>query len=180
MQRYQQALSIWRRLANRSGEAYTLNNIGLIQAANRNFRAALASYSAARKMLTELEEKRGLSYASNNAAAAHAELREWDQAEALYTEGLQRSRDIGDRNGEATSLAGIARMRLDQKDAQGAVDPAQRAVELRKGIVRAKRPRSPSLPKQSGRLATQRKRRATTPPPWISSKRCEASSRARC
>ncbi|MBL8233514.1 MAG: CHAT domain-containing protein, partial [Bryobacterales bacterium] len=47
-------------------------------------------------------------------------------------EGLQRSRDIGDRMGESAALAGIARMRLERKNPEGGIEPATQSLELRR------------------------------------------------
>ena len=104
---YTQALLLYRAVGNRSMEALTLNNIGLVYDALGDKLKALEYYTQALPLSRAVGDRSRVASTLNNIGAVYSDLGENPKALEYYTQALPLSRAVGDRSGEATALNNI-------------------------------------------------------------------------
>lgn len=122
------ALTIWRELGNRQGEALTLAHMGDVyrawgfpEQANRAYREALAIYP--------MTDKSGHAATLNNVGLTYFSLHEKKRCLEALEEALAAYRALGDRHGEALALSNLgAAYNFLSNDPQKALDMFQEAV----------------------------------------------------
>ena len=95
----------------------TLNNIGKIYAAQRNYTKALQYYEEALKIDTQLGDQSGITIRLNNIASIHYEQGEYDEALEKFQHGLKIAEQLQQKSGQATQnwWIGLIYSRLGKK-----------------------------------------------------------------
>src|SRR6266511_343541 len=107
IEKYTEALELYRRATDRNGEAQTLNNIGVVYASLGEMQKALEKYNQALPIRRAVGDRRGEAETLNNIGAAYGALGETRKALEKHNEALPIWRAIGDRSGEAETLSNI-------------------------------------------------------------------------
>jgi tetratricopeptide (TPR) repeat protein len=130
LERYNEALPVYRQLLDRKGEAATLNNIGGVYSVLGDKQQALACYNQALPLRREVGDRRGEATTLNSIGRVYAAL--GDQAEALahYKQALPLSRQVDDKGGEATALTNIGAVYATMGDPMQALDYFRQALPL--------------------------------------------------
>jgi CHAT domain-containing protein/tetratricopeptide (TPR) repeat protein len=108
IEKYHEALDLYRRASDRNGEAQTLNNIGEVYWSLREMRKALEKYNEALPLRRAIGARRGEAVTLNNIGVVYRSLGEMQKALEKYNEALPISQAVGDRRGEADTLNNIA------------------------------------------------------------------------
>jgi tetratricopeptide (TPR) repeat protein len=107
IEKYQEALDLFRRAGDRRAEAITLNNIGLVYDTLGEARKALEKYNEALPISRAIGDRRAEAVALNSIGEAYRSLGEMRKALEKYNEALPITRAIGDRRAEAITLNNI-------------------------------------------------------------------------
>ena len=105
--KYQEALKLYRRAGDRRGEAETINNIGEIYYNLGEKQKALETTTEALPIFRAAGDRGGEAVALHNIGAVNRSLGETQKALEKYNESLAISQAIGDRNLEVATLGGI-------------------------------------------------------------------------
>src|SRR6266498_2671439 len=130
IEKYHEALDLYRRATDRSGEAQTLNNIGEVYWLLGEMRKALEKFNEALPIFQLVSDRRGEAVTLNNIGAIYWALGETQKALDKYNEALLIFQEIGDRNGEATILLEIARVEQKRGDLTQARQTIEQAVSI--------------------------------------------------
>jgi CHAT domain-containing protein/tetratricopeptide (TPR) repeat protein len=143
IEKYHEALGLYRRAGARRGEALTLNNIGLIYRLLGETQKALEKYNEALPIWRAVGDRIGEAVTFNNIGAVYQSVGETRKALEKYNESLLLSRAVGDRNGEAATLNNIGVAYDILGETQKALEkfneslPIRRAAGDRRGEARA-------------------------------------------
>jgi CHAT domain-containing protein/Tfp pilus assembly protein PilF len=107
IEKYQEALSIWRTLGDRRMEAYSLNEMGLIYSDIGEYQKALDSYAQARTIYKLIDDRRGQASILTEFGWVYGTLGEYQKAIDLNEQALEVSRALGDRHNEPLLLNNI-------------------------------------------------------------------------
>src|SRR6266508_1898652 len=107
IEKYQEALELYRRAGDRGGEAETLHNIGLVYRALGETGKALEKLNEALPILREVGDREGEAAALTNIGLLYNLLGETGKALEKLNEALPIGRAAGDRIGEAYALNSI-------------------------------------------------------------------------
>src|SRR6266498_4187080 len=107
IEKYQEALELYRRASERNGEAQTLNNIGVVDWSLGEMQKALEKYNEALPIRRAVGDRRGEADTLNNIGAVYNSLGETQKALDEFNESLPIRREVGDRRGEAVTLNNI-------------------------------------------------------------------------
>lgn len=130
---YQQALSVWRTLNNRSeNQASTLYNLGSIYSFSGKVAEATACYKEAIKLRHLRGNKGGESYILNNLGQVYTNVGEFPAALEAYREALRLRTEIGDVEGQARSLSNISGVYFRLGEFQEALNYCKQALPLRR------------------------------------------------
>lgn len=127
---YKLALSLRRAVADRSGEAATLANIGNAEAALDQKSAALDHFKQALKIATAAESPRWQAASYSNIGWLLVKNGEPQKALDQLNLGLALYVQLGDKNGEAAVLFGIARSKRGLGDLHGALVDIESALKI--------------------------------------------------
>jgi CHAT domain-containing protein/Tfp pilus assembly protein PilF len=141
--KYEEALPIYRAIGNRSGEATSLNNIGLVYHSLGRKQEALSYYGLALQLYRFVRNRRGEAETLNNIGGVYDSLGQKQKAFDHYGQALTLSRAVGDRIGEATTLSNMGSVLDDLGEKKKALDYYRQALPL-----------SRSIGDRSGELAT--------------------------
>jgi CHAT domain-containing protein len=114
IEKYHEALELYRRAGDRSKEAYIIKEIGWAHMFLGELRKALEMYNEALQVSRAAGDRRQEANALNGIGGAYWQLGEMHKTLEKFNEALQVSRAAGDRRGEAAFLnnIGIAYWRL--------------------------------------------------------------------
>ncbi len=104
IEKYHEALELYRRATDRNGEAQTLSNIGEVYWSLGEMRKALEKYDEALPIRRAIGNRSGEAETLNNIGLVYWSLGEMRKALEKYDEALPIRRAIGDRKGEAVIL----------------------------------------------------------------------------
>jgi CHAT domain-containing protein/tetratricopeptide (TPR) repeat protein len=104
---YQEALSIWKEVGDRAGEAATLNNIGGVYSALGQKQKALEFYQEALTIFQAVGDRAGEAVTLNNIGGVYDDLGQKQKTLEFYQEALTIRKVVGDRAGEAATLNNI-------------------------------------------------------------------------
>jgi CHAT domain-containing protein/predicted negative regulator of RcsB-dependent stress response len=107
VEKYYEALELYRRATDRNGEAVTLNNIGLVYRSLGEMQKALEKYNEALPLRRATGDRSGEAQTLSNIGAVYWSLGETQKALEKYNEALPIRRAVGDRRGEAVTLNNI-------------------------------------------------------------------------
>ena len=129
--KYEESLQMWRLVADRSGEAETLNVMGLVyHLLKRDAVTAREHYYKALQVWRSIGGRRGEAESLNNIARVYESLGERQRALDYYGQSLEPWRDLGDRYGEAWTLYNMGRVSYLMRVAQQAIHHYSRALRL--------------------------------------------------
>lgn len=127
------ALQQTQRSGDRRFEAYTLIRIGMVYSANQPQKAFdYYNRALAIQQDPQFEDRRGIAITLDKMGEALAFSRQWTQALSKYEQALASWTDVGDEQGRALSLYGIAKVESEQgnlANARERVEEAIRTVE---------------------------------------------------
>ncbi len=123
------ALDSTRRVGNRRGEAWVLNNLGLVYGQMR-MGDALDYYQEALVIQREIGDRRGEAQAANNLAHAHLQVGRSADALGPANQALALQREVGHRYGEGVALNNLGEAYLALEEWDQAIDWLQQARAL--------------------------------------------------
>src|SRR5262245_25300877 len=139
LEKYNEALPIFRMVGDRREEANTLTNIGAAYESLGETQKALEKYSEALPLRRAVGDRRGEAVTLNNIGEVYRSLGETRKALEKYSEALPLRRAVGDRRGEAFTLDNIGAVYQSLGETQKALEkysealPISRAVGDRRG-----------------------------------------------
>jgi len=107
IEKYYEALELYRRATDRNGEAQTLNNIGVVHRSLGEMQKALEKYNEALPLRRAVGDRSGEAQTLNNIGSVYYSLGELQKALEKYNEALPLRCAAGDRSGEATTLNNV-------------------------------------------------------------------------
>jgi tetratricopeptide (TPR) repeat protein len=123
------ALDSARLVGDRGGEAWVLNNLGLVHR-KMHMPEAIGYYQDALTIRQEIGDQRGEAQSANNLANAHLELGRNEEALDLLKQSLARQREVGHRFGEGVALNNTGEAYLSLGDWDQAIDWLQQARDV--------------------------------------------------
>jgi CHAT domain-containing protein/tetratricopeptide (TPR) repeat protein len=135
VEKYHEALELYRRAGARSGEAGTLNRIGEAYWGLGETQKALEKFNEALPISRAISVRKVEAITLNNIGAVYDSLGEIQKALERYNEALLLRRAVGDRDGEATTLLGIAH--VERK--RGNLTQARQLIEQAVGLIESLR-----------------------------------------
>lgn len=130
IKKYQEALSLYQAVSDKSGEAETLNNIGRVHSDLGEKQEALDSYAKALSLFESIDSKIDQALVLNNIGRIQDDLGEKQKALNSYTQALLLIRLVGDKEGEAVTLNNIAGLYFTLGEKQKALDNYSQALSL--------------------------------------------------
>ena len=104
IEKYHEALELYRKATDRNGEAKTLNNIGEVHGSLGETRKALEKYNEALPIFRAVGNRRGEAVTLNYIGMVYWSLGETQKALEKLNAALPLRRAVGDRRGEAITL----------------------------------------------------------------------------
>ncbi len=127
---FQEALAIRRRTGEKSGIAYSLNEMAFVEAMIGKA-DALPHYQEALKIRREIGDKRGLADTLIDLGSFQGDRGNHDEALKMHKEALQLERDIGNESLQAICLNNIGSEYFFKSQFQDALTYFQQALQLR-------------------------------------------------
>src|SRR6266540_3487785 len=132
IEKYQEALELYRRAGDRGGEAETLHNIGLVYSSFGETRKALEKYNEALPIRRAAGDRIGEAYALNSIGTLYWSLGETGKALEKLNEALPIYQLMGDRGGEAATLNNIGLVYRSLGEMQKALEKYNEALLIRR------------------------------------------------
>jgi CHAT domain-containing protein/predicted negative regulator of RcsB-dependent stress response len=139
IEKYQEALELYRRAGARRGEAETLTNIGAVYYSLGEAQKALDKFNDALPIRRLINDRRGEADVLNSIGMAYLSLGETQKALDKFNEALPISRAIGDRKGEANTLYSLGDVYQSLGERQKALDKLNEALPISRAIGDRKR-----------------------------------------
>ncbi|MDT9196700.1 tetratricopeptide repeat protein [Limnospira sp. PMC 1042.18] len=137
---FNQALPIRREVGDRSGEATTLTNIGLVYNALGNRTEALNYYNQALSMRRDVGDRSGEATTLNNIGLVYNALGNRTEALNYYNQALPIMQEVGDRPMEANTFNNIGTVYYALGDRTQALDYFNQALAIKREREVADRP----------------------------------------
>src|SRR6266542_1582247 len=135
IEKYQEALGLYRRASDRRMEVQTLINIGEVYRLQGEMQKALEKYNEALPISQVVGDRRGEAEALNNMGSVYWSLGEMRKALEKYDEALPIVRAIGDRRGEAIMLNNIGLVYSFLGEMRKALDKFDESLPIRRAIA---------------------------------------------
>jgi tetratricopeptide (TPR) repeat protein len=126
----EEAAAIYQSLADRSGEAGALDQIGLAYQRTARSREALAYFSEARMLYRAAADSRGTADTLSHSGIACWFLGRYPEADASMREALSLYREVGDRHGEAKVHNNLGPVHLSNGYHRDALDAYQESLRI--------------------------------------------------
>ena len=107
LQSYEEALTIYRQIGYRQGEANSLGNLGIAYDSLGQFHRAIAFHEQSLEIQREIGNRQGEANSLGNLGNTYHSLGQYQRAIAFHEQDLEITREINDRLGEANSLCGL-------------------------------------------------------------------------
>jgi CHAT domain-containing protein len=107
IEKYREALSVWRASGDRLMEAYSLTEMGLIYTDIGEYQKALDSFTQARASYITVGDLRSQSGMLSNIGWVYGTLGEYQKAIDFHKQALETRRALGDRSDDPRSLSSI-------------------------------------------------------------------------
>jgi tetratricopeptide (TPR) repeat protein len=130
LQDYEQALSLYRDVGSRLGEAYTLRAIGDVLQFQKQNNQALENYQQALSLYRDVGSRLGEANTLRAIGDVLQFQKQNNQALENYQQALSLFRDVGDRLGEANTLTAIGDVLQFQDQNNQALENYQQALSL--------------------------------------------------
>jgi CHAT domain-containing protein/tetratricopeptide (TPR) repeat protein len=130
VEKYHEALGLYRRAGARRREAETLTNIGSVYQALGDTQKALEKFNEALPINREVGDRRGEVNTLDNIGAVYWSLGELQKALEKFNEALPISREIGARREEASTLGSIGVVYDSLGETQKALDNYNEALSI--------------------------------------------------
>jgi CHAT domain-containing protein/tetratricopeptide (TPR) repeat protein len=134
IEKYHEALELYRRATDRKGEAKTLNNIGEIYWYLGEMQKALEKFNEVLPIFRALGDRRGESVSLNNIGVVYQSLGELHKALEKLNEALPIIREVGDHVQEATTLSAIGLVFWSLGEMQKALEKLNEALPIRQAV----------------------------------------------
>src|SRR6266511_3393455 len=134
IEKYTEALELYRRATDRNGEAQTLNNIGVVYASLGEMQKALEKYNEALPIRRAIGDRSGEAETLSNIGVVYRWLGEMQKALEKYNEALPIWRAVGDRSGEAVTLSNIGLVYNSLGETQKALEKYNEALPIRRAV----------------------------------------------
>jgi CHAT domain-containing protein len=131
---FEQALSLWVEVGERSGQALALLNLGYSHSDLGDLRSANECFERSLLLWEAVSDTRGAALAQTALGGVHSLLGEEQTALELHGQAAERFRALGNKQGAAATLNGIARVYQDLNDYQSALDNYSEALRLYQSI----------------------------------------------
>ncbi len=130
----QEAVTIYRSLRDRRGEAAALDRIGTIHYYSARCREALAYYQEAENIFHDIGDWHGVAGTLSHSGIACWQLGRYSEAISQFHQALTLYRQAGDRRGEAKALNNLGNSHRDQGYHRDALENYQRAIDIHSEI----------------------------------------------
>jgi CHAT domain-containing protein/Tfp pilus assembly protein PilF len=130
LEKYNEALPISRAIGNRSGDAGTINNIGMIYRRLGETQKALEKLNEALPIWRAVGNRTGEALTLNSIGLVYDSLGETQKALEKYNEALALRQVVGDRRGEATTLNNIGAVYQLLGETQKAMENYNKALPI--------------------------------------------------
>jgi tetratricopeptide (TPR) repeat protein len=127
----QEALVIWRRIGQKSGLAFSLNEMARAQATLGKNKDAMTNFQEALQIRREIGDKRGLGDTLIDMGNLADERGDHDGALKMYKESLQLEREIGNDSLQAICLNNIGSVYSEKSQYEDALTYLQQVLQLR-------------------------------------------------
>jgi len=134
VEKYHEALELYRRANDRNGEAETLNSIGAVYGRLGEMQKALEKFNEALPLRRAVGDRWGEAVTLSNVGVVYKSLGEMQKALGKFSESLPLRRAVGDRRGEAHALNNIGAVYHSLGEAQKALEKFNEALLLRRTI----------------------------------------------
>jgi tetratricopeptide (TPR) repeat protein len=134
IEKYLEAISKYKTVADHNAEARTLNFLGNVHYSLGELRKALENFNQALLLHKQVGNRSGESQTLSNIGLAYNALKEKQKALDYYKEALPLCREVGDRVGEAITLNGTGLVYYDLGEKQKALDYYNQALLLHKQV----------------------------------------------
>src|SRR5262245_16756756 len=135
IEKYQEALELYRRASDRRMEVQTLINIGEVYRLQGEMQKALEKYNEALPISQVVGDRRGQAEALNNMGSVYWSQGEMRKALEKYDEALPIVRAVGDRRGEAIMLNNMGSVYSFLGEMRKALDKYDEALPIRRAIA---------------------------------------------
>ncbi len=125
-----EAAAIYRLLADRGGEAVSLDHIGLAHQRTARSREALAYFSEARILYRAADDQRGVADTLSHSGIACWHLGRYPEAQEHLRAALSLYQKVSDRRGEAKVLNNLGRVHLYNGHHRDALDAYQESLQI--------------------------------------------------
>jgi Tfp pilus assembly protein PilF len=132
--KYHEALELYRRATDRNGEAQTLNNIGEVYWSLGEMQKALEKYNEALPIMRAVGDRSEEAITLNNIGLVYWSLGETQKALEKYNEALPIRRAVGDRSGEAQTLNNIGTVYFSLGEGRKALEKFNEALPIRRAV----------------------------------------------
>jgi tetratricopeptide (TPR) repeat protein len=134
IEKFREALELYRKATDRTGEAAMLHNIGAVYDSLGEMQKALEKYNEALPLRRAVGDRRGEAATLNNIGAVYDSLGEMQKALEKYNEALSIMRAVGDRRGEAGTLNNIGLVYWSLGEMQKALEKYNEALPICRAI----------------------------------------------
>ena len=134
MEYYQQSLAIKKKVGNRPGVGFTINDIGLVYDNLGQYEKALEYYEQALAIVKEVGNRREEGTIVNNIGSVYKNLGQYEKALQYYQQSLAIRKEVGDRRGEGTTLHNIAQVYRRLGQYEKALEYYQQSLGIKKEV----------------------------------------------
>src|SRR5262245_19807925 len=134
IEKYQEALELYRRAGDSRGEAETLDCIGRVQQSLGEIQRAMDKFNEALPIRRAVGDRKGEVITLDNIGSVYYFLGERRKALEKYNEALQIARDIDNRNWEAATINNIATAYSSLGETQKALEKYNEALPIARAV----------------------------------------------
>jgi CHAT domain-containing protein/tetratricopeptide (TPR) repeat protein len=134
VEKYREALALWRAVGDQRGEADTLTGLGGVHIKLDEKQNAIESLEQALKLWRAMGDHSGEARTFDEIGILHQDVGEYQKALDVHQQALVLRRAAGDRKMEARALNNIAMVYLDMGEYQKALEFHQQVLPIRKAL----------------------------------------------
>ena len=134
IEKWQEALVLWQKAGDKSGEAITLSYIGAVYSDLGDKQQALKYYNSALPLIKQVGDKAGEARTLNNIGKVYSDLGDKQSALKYFNSALPLIKEVGDKAGEARTLNNIGAVYSALGDKQQALKYYNSSLPLKKQV----------------------------------------------